>query len=204
MSIILSLQGCMASGKTTAAKYVESNSNNVYVSYENPSPLLKEIKEHGWDKNAFDGFVEIQRLFIKAEIERWEECKRNKIALMDLGSDEIEFITLFYPKSIGFDWDMERHLKDELKELRGNKYNGVLYLDASDEMLINNMEKDTTRKRGFFNHYINELNSYKREWFANRENPVTEFLNVDDMTKEQVGRYVEDWIAGFSSSAKNR
>lgn len=43
MSVILSLQGCMAAGKTTAARYVENNMKNVFVSYENLLLYFKKL-----------------------------------------------------------------------------------------------------------------------------------------------------------------
>ncbi len=55
---------------------------------------------------------------------------------MDLGTDEIEFFTLFYPKPVGFDWDTEKLLKNELTALRESIYTGVLFLSASTEDLI--------------------------------------------------------------------
>ena len=108
----------MAVGKTTAAKYVEKNMDNVFVSYENPASLLEEIKRRGWSQNTLEGFVEIQSLFINDEINRWEKCRQHENVLMDLGTDEIEFFTLFYPTSMGFDWDTEKLLKNELIALR--------------------------------------------------------------------------------------
>lgn len=197
MSVILSLQGCMAVGKTTAAKYVENNMGNVFVSYENPLPILDEVKSHRWDKNTLTGFIEIQRLFINAEIYRWDECKKYEYVLMDLGADEIEFITLYYPKSMGFEWEIEQYLKDELLALHSCVYNGALYLDASIYTLVENKKMDTTRRRGFFDHYLSNLNSLKKEWFTDRVTPTTDFLNIDDMSKEQVGNHVVEWIQGF-------
>jgi len=197
MSVILSLQGCMAAGKTTAARYVEKNMDNVFVSYENPAPLLQEVKRQGWDQNTLEGFVEIQRLLIKNEISRWEECQQHKYVLMDLGADEIEFFTLFYPKSRGFDWDTEKILKKELTALRQCVYSGVLFLNASPETLIRNKQMDTTRKRGSFDHYLTNMYNLKKEWFLSRQQPKTDFIDIDGMTKEQVGQLVVEWIKMF-------
>jgi hypothetical protein len=200
MSVFLSLQGCMAVGKTTAARYVEENRKDIFVSYENPAPLLQKIKEHGWDQNTVDGFVNIQRLFIKDEIERWEKCRQHKYVLMDLGANEIEFFTLFYPRSRGFDWDIENRLKEELTALRQCVYLGVLFLDANTDTLIQHKEKDTTRKRGSFDHYLGNMLNRKKEWFSSYQQPKTDFLKIDGMTKEQVGQQVIIWIDKFVMS----
>ncbi len=187
----------MAAGKTTAAKFVENHLNNVFVSYENPAPMLQEIKRQGWNQSTLDGFIEIQRLFIKAEINRWDECKQYQYVLMDLGANEIEFFTLFYPKSIGFDWDVESLLKDELAELRQCVYTGVLFLNASAQTLINNKQMDITRNRGSFDHYLTKLLDVKTTWFSNRQQPETDFIDINGLTIEQIGQQVVAWIKRF-------
>lgn len=197
MSVILSLQGCMAAGKTTAARYVENNLGNIFVSYENPAPLLEEIKRQGWKQNTLEGFLEIQRLFIREEIRRWEKCRHHEYVLMDLGADEIEFFTLFYPVSMGFDWDTETLLKAELTALRECVYTGVLFLSASPEVLRHHKQMDTSRKRGSFDHYLINMYRAKIEWFSSRQKPKTDFINVDGMIKEQVGQEVVAWINRF-------
>ena len=54
--MILSLQGCMAVGKTTAARYLEQHCQQVQVCFE-------EIKQRGLNKNSYADYLEIQRLF---------------------------------------------------------------------------------------------------------------------------------------------
>ena len=58
MATIFSLQGCMAVGKTTVVKYVENKMSTIYVSYENPLPLLSEIKERNLQQSTLEGFIE--------------------------------------------------------------------------------------------------------------------------------------------------
>jgi hypothetical protein len=197
MSVILSLQGCMAAGKTTVARYVENNMKDVFVSYENPIPVLEEVKRQGWIQNTLEGFVEIQRLFIQAEINRWEACGEHNVVLMDLGADEIEFYILFYPKSMGYEWKMEELLAKELDALRECTYTGVLFLSASPEVLQYHKKMDTTRRRGHFEHYLTNMYQAKIEWFASRKQPKTDFLNVDEMTIEQAGQQAVRWIKGY-------
>lgn len=89
MAFIISIQGGMASGKTTLAKYIESTLKHVKVSYEN-----------------------------------------------------------------------------QLYKLRQCSLDGILYLNASPEVLHARKEKDVNRGRSFFEHYINRLHTYKKQWFS--------------------------------------
>lgn len=42
--MILSLQGCMAVGKTTAIKYLQKNAPYINVSYEDHTDVIEEVK----------------------------------------------------------------------------------------------------------------------------------------------------------------
>ena len=48
---------------------------------------------------------------------------------------------------------------------------------------------DTTRDRGFFEHYLTHLLPLKREWFRKKQN-VT-FLSTDSLTAQQAGEKVK-------------
>lgn len=192
MSFIISIQGGMAAGKTTLTKYLEAHVKNIKVSYENPTATINEVKRLGLNKFKLEDYVKIQRLFINAEIERYNSLKAFDKAIIDLGPEEIEFYTLHFPKTINEEWDIEILLKDELTELRKCKLDGVLYLDASPEVLLSRKEKDKTRERGFFEHYINGLYTYKRLWFSSYD--YTTFLNVDNISADEVGEFAVKWI----------
>jgi hypothetical protein len=135
MPINLTLQGSMAAGKSTAVQYVARHCPGLHISYENVAPMLAEIKFRGLNQIDRDGFVEIQRIFIAAEIRCWEEAQRYPATLFDMGASEIEFYTLFFPRSIGMDWDMETLLHRELTALRRCKPDEILFLDASVDTL---------------------------------------------------------------------
>ena len=49
--MILSLQGCMAVGKTTAMRYLQENAPYVDVSYEINTDIIDEVKRRKLDKN---------------------------------------------------------------------------------------------------------------------------------------------------------
>jgi len=195
MAIVLSLQGGMAAGKTTAARYVEKNMPGIYVSYENPFPVLSEIKQRQLDSTTLDGYVAAQRLFINAELERWRGFQHHPLVLQDLGQEEIEFYTLRHPKTMGMNWDIESALSQELTDLRKCQADGILYLDASLENLRRHKEADQTRRRGSFEFSVQHLLSHKREWLAGKGN-VT-FANTDGFSEEGVGRLVLAWVKSY-------
>jgi len=74
--MILSLQGCMAVGKTTAARYLEQHCQQVQVCFEDNAAVLAEIKQRGLNKNNYADYLEIQRLFLRNELRRGQEAKK--------------------------------------------------------------------------------------------------------------------------------
>lgn len=64
--MILSLQGCMAVGKTTVARYLEQHCQQVQVCFEDNAAVLAEIKRRRLNKNCYADYLEIQRLFFGA------------------------------------------------------------------------------------------------------------------------------------------
>ena len=87
--MILSLQGCMAVGKTTAACYLEQHCQQVQVCFEDNAAVLAEIKQRGLNKNSYADYLEIQRLFLRNELRRGQEAKKYPHAVMDFGAEEM-------------------------------------------------------------------------------------------------------------------
>ena len=189
--MILSLQGCMAVGKTTAITYLKEHAPYLHISYENIGEVLREVKERQLNKDIFEDYIEIQRLWILHERKRWEKAKDFPTAVMDFGAEEIEFYTLHYPKAIGKNWPVKEALRKELASLEPCMPNRILFLDASQEHLQRNKEKDTSRSRNSFEFYLRNLFPLKRQWFLNRDN--VDILSVDGLSKEEVGKRVQDW-----------
>ena len=196
--MILSLQGCMAVGKTTAARYLQAHDPQLHVCFEDNAAVIAEVKHRGLDKNCYADYLEIQRLFLQNEVRRWQEAQKYPCTVMDFGAEEIVFYTLHYPKSKGLDWGVEelrRALAPELAAAQGCMPEHILFLDASDETLRTRKEGDTARTRGFFEHYRNHLLPLKREWFREKKN-VT-FLSTDGLTAWQVGEKVKHWCEQY-------
>lgn len=190
--MILSLQGCMAVGKTTAVRYLQENAPYVNISYEINKDVVEEIKQRNLDKNIYEDYLEIQKLWLRKEVVRYNKAKAFKCSIMDFGAEEIEFYTLNYPKSIGENWNVENALKKELEEVRKCMPTRILFLDASNEVLLRHKENDSTRSRNFFEHHLKYLLPLKRDWFIGKEN--VDVLNVDNLTAKEVGEKVKEWV----------
>lgn len=84
--MILSLQGCMAVGKTTAVRYLQENAPYINISYEVNTDIIEEIKRRHLDKNKFEDYIEIQKLWLNKEIIRWNKAKDFPCSVMDFGA----------------------------------------------------------------------------------------------------------------------
>jgi len=192
MPLILSLQGCMAVGKTTALKYIQENVPYVKISYEVNTDIIEQINSKNLDKNQYDDYLEIQKLWINNEIKKWRIAQTFECTIMDFGAAEIEFYSLNYPKSIGKDWEIESKLHKELINLRNCMPDRMLFLDASEKILRKNKEQDSRLPRNSFEHHLKYLLPLKKEWFIGRED--VDVLNVDELSQNEVGSKVRKWI----------
>ncbi len=190
--MILSLQGCMAAGKTTAARYIETHVPYVRISQEDNRSVIEEIRSRRLIKTRYEDYLEIQKLWLEKEIKRWEKVKNAPCVLMDFGAEEIEFYTLHYPQTIGKDWEIEKPLKAELEAVRRCFPDRILFLDAADDVLRQRKEQDPVRSREFFEHYIKFLLPLKREWFSKMD--CVDVLNTNDLSREELGEQVKMWI----------
>ncbi|SFA70993.1 MULTISPECIES: AAA family ATPase [unclassified Bacillus (in: firmicutes)] len=181
MNQIVSFQGGMAGGKTTLAKRLEKKFPNIYVSYENPYPLVAQRGKLDLDLSTEEGFVNNQRLFIRAEIERFLKLPTGKV-LFDRGPEDIEFFTLHYPRANGFEWDIEYLLKEELTELRSCRSDLIIYLDASPSTLFSRKIADQTRERGSFDKNM-KLYPFEREWY---EKQHTVFIQTNEKSADEI------------------
>lgn len=190
--MVLSLQGCMAVGKTTAVRYLQENAPYVNISYEINTDVVEEVKKRQLDKNKYEDYLEIQRLWLNKEVVRYNKAKEFKCSIMDFGAEEIEFYTLNYPLTIGQNWEIEDALKQELEQVRRCMPTRILFLDASNEVLLKHKENDSTRSRNFFEHHIKYLLPLKRKWFIGKE--TVDVLTVDNLNAEEVGQKVKEWV----------
>lgn len=190
--MILSLQGCMAVGKTTAVKYLQEHAPYIHISYENNTDIISEIKHRHLNKNKYEDYLEIQKLWLNKEVLRYNKAKDFSCSVMDFGAEEIEFYTLNYPISIGQNWEVETALYHELEAVRKCMPARILFLDASNEVLIKHKNSDKTRSREFFDHYLSHLLPLKKRWFFGKEN--VDILYIDGLNADEVGAKVKEWV----------
>lgn len=108
MTYVISLQGFMASGKTTLARRLEQR--GISIVYENPHAIIEKRRKLNFDIYTKEGFITNQKLFIEAKIKEYQDVE-GRIAIFDRGPEDIEFYTIHFPKLIGVDWDIENELK---------------------------------------------------------------------------------------------
>ena len=194
--IVLSLQGGMAVGKTTAARYLARHTPDLHVCLEDNRAVIGQVQRLGLDKTRYADYIRIQRLWLQHEVDRWQQARPWPCTVMDFGAEEIEFYTLHYPRTIGQDWDVEGPLARELAAVRRRMPRRILFLDAPDPVLRRRKEGDAARDRGFFEHYLQELLPLKRDWFAQKDN--VDVLQTANMTPEQVGAAALEWAVRWS------
>lgn len=190
--MILALQGLMAVGKTTILKKLKEKRPDIDIVFEDIKEVLDQIKKTNLNKENLSDFIEIQRFFIHHEIIRYEKFKHQPLVIFDYGAEEILFHTLYYPISMGFDWDIEEVLKDEIKALMSIIPDHILYLDLSLDKLTQRKENDLTRARNSFDFYIKHFAPYKYEYLSRNFN--LDRLDINDLSLDEVVKEVEKWI----------
>ncbi|MBJ7986982.1 ATP-binding protein [Bacillus mycoides] len=187
MAYVISLQGPMASGKTTLAKRLEQY--GLSIIYENPYPIVEKRKELYLDMNSKEGFITNQKMFIEAKIKEFQNVK-SSVIIFDRGPEDIEFYTLFYPKMIGKEWDIETELKDELYKLRECRSDAIFYLDVSKENLYDRKNNDRARNRSTFDEQF-KLVEIEKEWY--KQFPIT-YVNTNVLAVDELEAYFIGWL----------
>ncbi len=187
MAYVISLQGPMASGKTTLAKRLERCGFSVI--YENPYPIVEKRRVLNLDMNSKEGFILNQKMFMEAKIKEFQNVK-DSVVIFDRGPEDIEFFTLFYPTIIGEEWDIETELRDELYKLRECRSDAIFYLDSSESNLYNRKNNDRTRNRSTFEEQF-KLVETEKDWY--KQFPVT-YVDTNRLTAEELEVYFMDWL----------
>ncbi|PDY93896.1 ATP-binding protein [Bacillus anthracis] len=187
MAYVISLQGPMASGKTTLAKRLERCGFSVI--YENPYPIVEKRRVLNLDMNSKEGFILNQKMFMEAKIKEFQNVK-DSVVIFDRGPEDIEFFTLFYPTIIGEEWDIETELRDELYKLRECRSDAIFYLDSSESNLYNRKNNDRARNRSTFEEQF-KLVETEKDWY--KQFPVT-YVDTNRLTAEELEVYFMDWL----------
>ncbi|QCY62641.1 MULTISPECIES: AAA family ATPase [Bacillus] len=187
VAYVISLQGPMASGKTTLAKRLEKRGFRVI--YENPYPIVEKRKKLNLDMNSKVGFIMNQKMFMEAKIKEFQNVK-NSVVIFDRGPEDIEFFTLFYPTIIGEEWDIETELKDELYKLRECRSDAIFYLDVTKKNVYARKNNDRTRNRSTFEEQF-KLVETEKDWY--KQFPVT-YVDTNRLTVNNLEVYFMDWL----------
>ncbi|QUW35505.1 AAA family ATPase [Bacillus cereus] len=187
VTYVISLQGPMASGKTTLAKRLEKRGFRVI--YENPYPIVEKRKKLNLDMNSKVGFIMNQKMFMKAKIKEFQNVK-DSVVIFDRGPEDIEFFTLFYPTIIGEEWDIETELKDELYKLRECRSDVIFYLDVTKKNVYDRKNNDRTRNRSTFEEQF-KLAETEKDWY--KQFPVT-YVDTNRLTVDDLEVYFMDWL----------
>lgn len=198
--MIISIQGSMAVGKTALVTYLKDAIPKAVLSYEDITPIVSEVKERALDKNKFEDYLEIQKLWIAHEIQRYQSVKDFPLVLMDFGAEEIDFYTRFSPQAAGHDWNPLSFLGNELTQLSYCLPDHIIFLEAKDEVLQQRKASDKTRSRNFFDFQLEKLLPLKRKWFAEKENVI--FLDTNGLSREEVGQKSADLIRQMLAEEK--
>ncbi|MGG8380489.1 AAA family ATPase [Bacillus sp. R-CC1] len=187
VTYVISLQGPMASGKTTLAKRLEKRGFRVI--YENPYPIVEKRKKLNLDINSKVGFIMNQKMFMEAKIKEFQNVK-DSVVIFDRGPEDIEFFTLFYPTIIGEEWDIETELKDELYKLRECRSDVIFYLDVTKKNVYDRKNNDRTRNRSTFEEQF-KLVETEKDWY--KQFPVT-YVDTNRLTVDDLEVYFMDWL----------
>ncbi|MDM5039158.1 AAA family ATPase [Bacillus sp. OR-18] len=187
VTYVISLQGPMASGKTTLAKRLEKRGFRVI--YENPYPIVEKRKKLNLDMNSKVGFIMNQKMFMEAKIKEFQNVK-DSVVIFDRGPEDIEFFTLFYPTIIGEEWDIETELKDELYKLRECRSDVIFYLDVTKKNVYDRKNNDRTRNRSTFEEQF-KLAETEKDWY--KQFPVT-YVDTNRLTVDNLEVYFMDWL----------
>ncbi|MEB8699818.1 AAA family ATPase [Bacillus cereus] len=187
VTYVISLQGPMASGKTTLAKRLEKRGFRVI--YENTYPIVEKRKKLNLDMNSKVGFIMNQKVFMEAKIKEFQNVK-DSVVIFDRGPEDIEFFTLFYPTIIGEEWDIETELKDELYKLRECRSDVIFYLDVTKKNVYDRKNNDRTRNRSTFEEQF-KLAETEKDWY--KQFPVT-YVDTNRLTVDDLEVYFMDWL----------
>ncbi|WP_259638577.1 AAA family ATPase [Bacillus cereus] len=187
VTYVISLQGPMASGKTTLAKRLEKRGFRVI--YENPYPIVEKRKKLNLDMNSKVGFIMNQKMFMEAKIKEFQNVK-DSVVIFDRGPEDIEFFTLFYPTIIGEEWDIETELKDELYKLRECRSDVIFYLDVTKKNVYDRKNNDRTRNRSTLEEQF-KLVETEKDWY--KQFPVT-YVDTNRLTVDDLEVYFMDWL----------
>lgn len=187
MGTVFSLSGSKAVGKTTLINGLRKTIPELQVREgfrQTDTGLCMDIEEE---------YYENQRWYIKREIEEYHMYRNsNKPALLLRGPEDVEFYTLHYPITKGYEWDVEKHLYIELEQLRACRSDYIIYLDASEDIILHRKRSDVTKPRINMQNWMRYWQPYIEPYMKAIE--YTKVFDTSNLDSAGVLKEITEWM----------
>lgn len=172
--MMIALEGPKAVGKSTLTAGLDGNGIVVMEGFS--LAPLQEPDE--------DTFCQNQALYIRQKIEQLRSLREATDYLIVRGPENILHYTLYYPLIKHKKWNVQEKLQDEIAELRQFKSDRILYLNASQECLLERAHLDPKKQRVALTQWLNDWYEPLYRYFSRI--PYSFILNTECMTPDEV------------------
>ena len=179
--MIFALEGPRAVGKTTLLNNLENLNPDIKV-----FPGYK-YQGKSFDMTTFEGFCENQKIYCQQKLRQYSELNDNDINVVTRGTENIIFFSLTYPQIMGYNWNVISILQNELTELEAAKSDTIIYLDASNEVILARSERDM-RQRPNIQCWLELWSNEMRKFFLKQ--PRCIFIDTNFLTEVEVATEV--------------
>ena len=183
--MIIALEGARAVGKTTLLNNIQKVDNSIKVFHG------YKYRGKNFDLNSVEGFCANQLIYIHQKLEQYATVNDAEINLITRGTEDIIFYTLNYPRIMGCDWNVESRLDAWISRLKAKKSDAIIYLDATDEIILERNNNDM-RNRPNLKNWLILWQDEMRRWFSNYNNCV--FVDTSQLIAAEVADKVFELI----------
>lgn len=187
MGVVFSLSGSKAVGKTTLIKGLRNTILGLQVREgfrQTDTGFCMDIEEE---------YYANQRWYINREINEYISYKKcGQPVLLLRGPEDVEFYTVHYPITKGFSWDVEKNLYKELKKLRECRSDYIIYLDATEDVVLHRKNSDETKPRKNMQNWMSNWQPYLEPYMKSIE--YTKIIDTSNLTAEEVLKEVTKWM----------
>lgn len=185
VNMIIALEGARAVGKTTLLDNIRKVDNSIKVFHG------YKYRGKNFDLNSVEGFCANQLIYIRQKLEQYATVDDAETNLITRGTEDIIFYTLNYPRIMGCDWNVELRLDVWISKLKAKKSDAIIYLDATDEIILKRNDNDT-RNRSDLENWLTLWQDEMRHWFSSCNNCV--FVDTSQLTATEVADEVFELI----------
>ncbi len=176
--MIIALEGPRSVGKTTLINKINKANLDIithegFYIKDTPKIITSEME-----------FYENQKIYINQKINQYIDMKYKGNHLVVRGIENILEYTLNYPLIHGYEWDVQKNMKNEIEAMSTFKSDKILYLDASKDVLIERNSNDKIRNRENLTEWIELWSEKMKSVFL--EYSYTQFIDTDRIAPEEV------------------